>query len=161
MIRVIMRWLISFRLLVHNLSLLSRYKKAEESCMTKFIWSWETWPLLLYRYLCGCRLPFRSHTYILTVSMFFYLRWLNRRQAKRRAALARGLPEELEDMSVMTIEEAIIQDQKIGSADAGERAELKPNCMIMRLTIQWIWSGWFYLDNGWWECPFYLGMQRL
>lgn len=52
-------------------------------------------------------------------------------------------------MSVMTIEEAIIQDQKIGSADAGERAELKPDCMKMRLTIQWIWSGWFYLDNGW------------
>lgn len=36
--------------------------------------------------------------------MSFYLPFLNRRQARRRAAL--GLPEELEDMSIMTIEEA-------------------------------------------------------
>ncbi|EAL19997.1 hypothetical protein CNBF3240 [Cryptococcus deneoformans B-3501A] len=41
---------------------------------------------------------------ILMVAMSFYLRFLNRRQARRRAAL--GLPEELEDMSIMTIEEA-------------------------------------------------------
>lgn len=72
--------------------------------------------------------------------MFFYLRSLNRRQGKRRAALAPGLPEELEDMSVLIIEEAIIQDQNIGSADAGETAELKPSCMKMRLTTQRIWS---------------------
>lgn len=38
------------------------------------------------------------------VSMSFYLRYLNKRQAKRRAAL--GLPEELEDMSIMATEEA-------------------------------------------------------
>ncbi|OXC69691.1 hypothetical protein AYX13_01860 [Cryptococcus neoformans] len=36
--------------------------------------------------------------------MSFYLPFLNRRQARRRAAV--GLLEELEDMSIMTIEEA-------------------------------------------------------
>ncbi|WVQ81318.1 hypothetical protein IAT38_003441 [Cryptococcus sp. DSM 104549] len=41
---------------------------------------------------------------LLMVTMSFYLRHLNRKQAIRRAAL--GLPAELEDMSIMTTEEA-------------------------------------------------------
>ncbi|AAW44174.1 allantoate transporter, putative [Cryptococcus deneoformans JEC21] len=49
-------------------------------------------------------LGFYAALVVLMVSMSFYLRYLNKRQAKRRAAL--GLPEELEDMSIMTTEEA-------------------------------------------------------
>ncbi|KAK8869495.1 hypothetical protein IAR55_000060 [Kwoniella newhampshirensis] len=42
--------------------------------------------------------------FLLIVSMSFYLKFLNRKQAARRKAL--GLPENLEDMSIMTTEEA-------------------------------------------------------
>lgn len=40
----------------------------------------------------------------LAIIQGFYLTFLNRRQAKRRAAL--GLPEKLEDMSIMTTDQA-------------------------------------------------------
>jgi hypothetical protein len=41
---------------------------------------------------------------VLCIVMGLYLKYLNRKQARRRVAL--GLPAELEDMSIMTSEEA-------------------------------------------------------
>ena len=47
---------------------------------------------------CWCMLG------VLSFSMGMYLRYLNQKQAKKRLTL--GLPEHLEDMSIMTTEEA-------------------------------------------------------
>jgi len=53
-----------------------------------------------------CALGCWSTLFVLVATMAMYLKYLNRKQGRRRVAL--GLPEHIEDMSIMSIEDAAV-----------------------------------------------------
>jgi hypothetical protein len=76
---------------------------------------------------------------LLCVIMGAYLKYLNRRQARRRLAL--GLPEQLEDMSIMTAEEANAYKRTLSeqlNAGGFDSSRLYENAFDDRTDFEWV-----------------------